>query len=175
MTVDLTATRLPLHRANPHIWGPGKVHQIATEKQRTLCGKSRAACPGTPFWGVVTDISCKACLNAREAAARQIEQQRRHMEWQRQQAEETARWWTAYNEYLASPIWLEKRRRVLERAHYVCEGCAIRRAAQVHHLHYPRGMLPGTPEWIEQEMLFDLRAICAHCHDTLHPEHEHAA
>lgn len=64
-----------------------------------------------------------------------------------------------YREYLAGESWTRTRAKVLERAEYVCEGCRERRATQVHHLNYddPRG----------EEMLFNLVALCADCHDKL--------
>lgn len=72
---------------------------------------------------------------------------------------EPPNFWTKYSEYLASPEWAEKRRRVLDRADYRCEGCGERQATQVHHLTYAR---------VGKEMLFDLVAVCDYCHDVIH-------
>jgi hypothetical protein len=80
-----------------------------------------------------------------------------------------ARWWKAYERYLMSPFWLERRRRVLERARNMCEGCLSRRAVHVHHREYPRDALPGTAAWIRAEKLFMLVALCEACHQDLHP------
>jgi hypothetical protein len=41
-----------------------------------------------------------------------------------------------YQEYLASKGWERTRRKVLDRARYICEGCRERRSTQVHHLTY---------------------------------------
>src|ERR1051325_3988770 len=41
---------------------------------------------------------------------------------------ERERWWAWYNDYLNSPQWRDRRRKVLERARGVCEGCGERRA-----------------------------------------------
>lgn len=68
-------------------------------------------------------------------------------------------WWEAYRQYLTTPIWREKRRRVIQRAGGICEGCGSARATQVHHLTYKR---------VGREMLFDLVAICEDCHHSLH-------
>jgi hypothetical protein len=36
----------PLLRAFPHQWGKGHVHYFDAERDRTLCGRTRATCPG---------------------------------------------------------------------------------------------------------------------------------
>jgi hypothetical protein len=82
---------------------------------------------------------------------------------------ESDRWWALYDVYLQSPTWAEKRRRVFERSRGLCEGCGVRRATRVHHRRYPRGVLPGSQEWIRAEKLFDLVALCSRCHADLHP------
>jgi hypothetical protein len=44
------------------------------------------------------------------------------------------------------------------------------RLSRIHnHLRYPQGCWPGSPEWITQEKLFHLRAICIGCHTDVHP------
>jgi hypothetical protein len=79
-------------------------------------------------------------------------------------------WQEAYDRYLQSPAWLEKRRQVLARTRGICEGCGARRAVEVHHRFYPRcDCLPGEPAWIRAEKLFDLAAVCLACHQDLHP------
>ena len=40
----------------------------------------------------------------------------------------------------------------------MCEGCGVRRAAQVHHLTY---------EHVGDELLFELVAVCGQCHDRI--------
>ena len=61
--------------------------------------------------------------------------------------------------YLASSEWRMKRKLVLERCHYVCEGCGMQRACEVHHRLY---------RYWKREMLFDLVGLCAGCHARLH-------
>jgi len=73
----------------------------------------------------------------------------------------------AYEIYLQSTEWLDKRRRVLARAKSMCEGCGIRNAVQAHHLSYPAAVLPGSKEWIGAEKLFHLVALCLRCHQDL--------
>jgi len=70
-------------------------------------------------------------------------------------------WWGVYKHYLTTPEWRERRRRVMQRAGHMCEGCGIQRATQVHHLTYKR---------VGREMLFDLVAICDECHEAIHPD-----
>lgn len=72
---------------------------------------------------------------------------------------EEERWWKAYDAYLESDEWRRKRALVLKRSAGVCEGCGVRPAVQVHHLHYKR---------VFREMLFDLVAVCRQCHDAIH-------
>jgi hypothetical protein len=171
--LDVDPDHVPLLKADPHKWGQGLVHQIDEERDQTLCGKSPGGCPGARFWGSPNQITCRTCLRSIESrtraeAARQnyAEQER---EWQRQREDENRRWWEAYNAYLAGPDWRAKRAKVMRRANETCEGCGERPAAQVHHLRYPRGSWPGSSEWIAQEKLFDLRAICVECHADVHP------
>ena len=70
-----------------------------------------------------------------------------------------------YSRYLAGPIWAEKRRRVMERAGNICEGCGDAVAQEVHHLSYRH---------VGEEFLFELVAVCYACHDRLH-ENDDAA
>lgn len=170
---------IPLLKAEPHKWGHGLIHQIDEERDQTLCGKSPGGCPGTRFWGSTSQITCKACLRSLEARAK-AEELRRHYEesarsyaeqerqYQQKREDENRRWWAAYNAYLASPEWQARRAKVLRRSNGTCEGCGERSAIQVHHLRYPRGCTPGSPEWLAQEMLFDLTAICERCHSGVH-------
>jgi hypothetical protein len=57
-----------LLRASPHRWGAGHVHALDQQTGRTLCGKTRARCPGALDWGTGDEIDCKLCLRARTAA-----------------------------------------------------------------------------------------------------------
>jgi hypothetical protein len=78
-------------------------------------------------------------------------------------------WIHAYRVYLESPTWLEKKRKVLERCRWICEGCGNRRAVEVHHLSYPQWrVLPGSEEWRRQEKLYDLVGLCGVCHLEVH-------
>jgi hypothetical protein len=65
-----------------------------------------------------------------------------------------------YDQYMKSPEWRERRSQVLQRCKGICEGCGKNHAVQVHHLTYER---------LGDEMLFDLVAVCLHCHERLHP------
>ena len=60
--------------------------------------------------------------------------------------------------YLASPEWRLKRKAVLDRCHYVCEGCGTQSACEVHHLTYNH--------W-KHEFLFELVGLCRACHQRL--------
>lgn len=69
--------------------------------------------------------------------------------------------WSAYDDYLASAEWQEKRRKVFARAHGICEGCGESDASEVHHISYAH---------VGAEFLFELVAVCKACHDRIHPE-----
>lgn len=73
--------------------------------------------------------------------------------------QENALWWQRYEEVLASPEWQERRRKVMERDHRLCQACRERPAVQVHHLTYKH---------LGQEPLFELVAVCTPCHERLH-------
>ena len=75
--------------------------------------------------------------------------------------QEQVEWWGWYNAYLTTPEWREKRRRVLERAGGLCEGCGGSKATQVHHTTYAH---------TGDEFLWELRAVCCDCHDRVHAE-----
>lgn len=81
------------------------------------------------------------------------------LKWQ--QGEKTRDWWQCYNDYLLSSVWQAKRLLVLERAGNICESCGQARATQVHHMRYP--------DTFGLEPLWDLRAVCADCHELIHP------
>lgn len=69
----------------------------------------------------------------------------------------------AYQEYLKSDEWAERRTLVLLRAAGKCEGCGQAGATQVHHLTYAH---------VFEEFLFELIAVCRGCHERLHDHGE---
>jgi len=158
-----------LLKADPHRWGVGLVHQIDPENgDRLMCGKTPHNCPGDAYEGQPREIGCKLCLRAmesRERAAARTEEAEMDVRRRQLYADE---WWRQYHHYLRSPHWADVRGRVLRRAGNFCEGCGTNRATQVHHLRYPPRCLPGDRTWIEQQKLFDLRAVCDRCHDEIH-------
>jgi hypothetical protein len=62
------------------------------------------------------------------------------------------------DEYYKSREWYEKREKVLNRDHHICQACLENKATQVHHLSY---------EHFKNEPLFDLISVCGMCHDKL--------
>ena len=97
----------------------------------------------------------------REAERHEIKQ--RHV---RIQKRENANWWRRYNQYLDSPAWQARRRAVMARSRGICEGCGSRPATQVHHLTYAN---------VCNEFLWELKAVCDHCHQRCHPESQETA
>jgi hypothetical protein len=166
---------------DPRFGSVGKVHLLKDEDEsgirRTFCGKTLEMCPGEISIGAFKRIDCKVCKNSVESQIRYAEQSARLAEEAKAREEERLEqsrcWWAAYDHYLQSSSWAEKRRLVLRRANGLCEGCGSSRAVQVHHRNYPQGVSPGSLEWIAREKLFDLIALCSRCHTDLHPEREH--
>ncbi len=76
-----------------------------------------------------------------------------------QQHQKNADWNRRYQAHLLSEKWRRLRVKVFARSKGMCEGCADRHAEQVHHLTYDR---------MGNEMLFDLAAVCRHCHEEIH-------
>src|SRR5215469_6801385 len=164
---ELACVQRNLWAALPHQFGPGKVH-LVWEDGKTKCGKFLDDVPGRPRTGTLKDVDCKLCQSGFQSFV-EFEQSQQH--W-RQVSEENAQaraeqdrlWRDQYNEYLLTDAWNTKRIAVLLRANYICEGCGSAKATQAHHLEYPRGCVPGSEEWIRQEKLFHLVAICRQCH-----------
>ncbi|XBQ15175.1 MAG: hypothetical protein ABL308_09425 [Oceanicaulis sp.] len=108
------------------------------------------------------DEALRAAYQA-EYDARQDEVRRRYVALQasrwKGRSEGKTYFQQAHDSYLASPDWAERRRLVMERANSLCEGCRKERATEVHHLTYRN--------WRE-EFLFELVALCGHCHDRYH-------
>lgn len=165
--------------AYPHPrFGGGRIHVLKDDldedgRERTLCGKTLEMCPGEIVRNSVSKVNCKVCNHSMESAAKWAEQSARWeheaQERERERAEESRRWWAAYEKHLQTPTWFEKRRLVLRRCQSMCEGCGVVKAVQVHHRSYPSGVTPGSPEWIRAEKLFHLVALCQRCHEDLHP------
>ena|SRR5688572_22423761 len=87
----------------------------------------------------------------------------RHVRIQKRERAEQRRW---YDQYLNSPRWRAIRRAVMERAQGLCEGCRRRPATEVHHLTYAH---------VGDEFLWELKAVCDHCHARCHPEKQETA
>lgn len=76
----------------------------------------------------------------------------------------SAAWWRAYNAYLISNEWIDKRAQVLSRDRWKCQekrhGCTTS-ATEVHHLTYKN---------VGNEPLEDLLSVCHHCHEMITAE-----
>lgn len=152
--------------ADPHKFGPGKVHGIDPEKPlQTYCGKVMSAYPGKPVSG--RDVSCQICAAAptkRKANEERSLELRLQYEAEQKlretiKAQEDAEWWARYNGYLRTPEWRRRSALVIARAGGICEGCRENPAKQAHHLTY---------ENVGAEFLWELRAVCNGCHDRYH-------
>ncbi len=155
-----------LWAADPHQFGPGKVHVVDDKDARkTLCGKFLSAMPGSAR---ATKATCRICLNATvarpEQEKRQQEYESQRIERERMRVDENEKWWAWYSEYLRTPKWKAIRQRVLVRAGGLCEGCGHEKATQVHHVTYKNA---------GNEFLWELRAICDGCHERCHGDEKH--
>ena len=78
--------------------------------------------------------------------------------------QENAEWWTAYQVYLQSDDWKERRGMVLKRDNYLCQaflpGCT-RRATEVHHTSYELHRAIGS------EAGWNLQSVCHGCHEQI--------
>jgi len=74
-------------------------------------------------------------------------------------------WRTVYTIFMSSDAWFKKRARIHTRAGHVCESCLRAPSVQVHHVVYPQ---PLTLESLEHQPCFQLRAVCAPCHERIH-------
>jgi hypothetical protein len=72
-------------------------------------------------------------------------------------------WWKEYDEYLSSAAWKQKRQIKLERVDFICEGCGIEKAEEIHHISYRN---------VPYEMLFELIGMCSFCHSLMHLDKE---
>ena len=72
---------------------------------------------------------------------------------------EKSQWFAEHDRYLGTATWRAKRAAVMARAQGRCEGCGVKAATQVHHLTY---------EHWQDELLWELVAICAECHERVH-------
>ncbi len=64
-----------------------------------------------------------------------------------------------YDDYLSSDAWANMRRKVMNRAKDMCEGCGSNPATEVHHLTYAH---------VGHEFMFELLALCNSCHERIH-------
>lgn len=64
----------------------------------------------------------------------------------------------AYDTYMQSPEWKQRRFQVLARDKHTCQACLKATATDAHHLNY---------DHFGNEPLFDLIAVCRPCHEII--------
>lgn len=87
----------------------------------------------------------------------------RMAEIEQQRITDRENWLAEHDAYLQTPHWRTKRAAVLQRDKYICHGCLVATATQVHHLSYKH--------W-KEEFLFELVSICDACHERFHEKTE---
>jgi 5-methylcytosine-specific restriction endonuclease McrA len=119
------------------------------------CGKWEVAKKSVFGLNIPTDLYDEHKFNERQS---QIVSQIKEAMDQIQESKKE-QWFESYNEYLSSNKWKEKRKLVLERDRYICQGCGVAAANQVHHLTYTH---------VTDELLFQLVSVCQDCHLKIH-------
>lgn len=71
-------------------------------------------------------------------------------------------WWIRYSEYLKSPEWKAKRKRLYRDRGGRCEDCGKKLKSHYHAHH-------KTYERVGNEDLDDLELLCTKCHEKRHP------
>lgn len=87
---------------------------------------------------------------AKTQTSRQLEYENKQLEFQKK-----------YNYVMQSEDWRQIRKLALERDNYLCQGCRLKKAAEVHHTTYKN---------LGDELLFQLVSLCVNCHQKLHPD-----
>ncbi len=137
-------------------WSDGRP---AYRKQCSVCGFPEGAWIGKDKLGDTSSIA--------DADGNQFSQyeEARRLAWQsialKHYQQQNSEGRLAYDQYLKSPEWRLKSKKVIERAGGICEGCLQRKATQAHHISYRH---------IFDEFLWELRAVCDACHDRAHAE-----
>jgi 5-methylcytosine-specific restriction endonuclease McrA len=129
--------------------------------QCTTCGKCGSA------------IARASLTPGQLAVAESYDDQLSQRYWDKQQEHrqreiesKSREWWSAYNTYMRSQRWADKRRRVLERDNGICQACLKRPATQVHHKTYEN--CQNERGEFGYEPLFDLESVCDLCHEWFH-------
>jgi hypothetical protein len=134
----------------------------ALREQCLSCGKlfgqsvsHTRARPDTP----TADLKAAEQYLKLEQAEREAGRLAEASERQRSRDASKQEWDAWYEKYRQTDAWRERRERVLKRANYVCEGCRINRATEIHHMTYDN---------TGDEFLWQLVAICRDCHERFH-------
>lgn len=96
------------------------------------------------------DLSCKRSHYLAERGIRHRDAQEKAQKTKRRET---------YEAYLKTQEWSDKRQRVLVRDNFLCQGCLINRATQVHHTTYSH---------LGKELFFQLISLCDDCHKNIH-------
>ena len=158
--------KLQLWAADPHEYGPGKIHSIDPDNsEKTYCGRFVNAIPGKLIES--GKPTCQSCL---QGPLRREERNRFSKEWEekwaiheQEQAQKTNEWWQRYNAYLKSEHWKTVRAFVLKRDR-VCQKCFKTWCEQAHHLSYETFNKYGF------SFPAECVGICADCHETIHEQ-----
>lgn len=143
-------------------------HPVSVTCIRTIAGGGIQIVKQCQTCGAPTSTAiARSKFTPQEIAALPAYRDDAMVEYDRKQREATQLAWDMgkqdrqqeYALYLKSPEWRNRRRLVLERDRYKCQGCLNAPATEVHHRNYDhRG----------DEVLFDCISVCDACHKKIH-------
>lgn len=131
--------------------------------QCTACGRNatrwlpktnelKAAAASLPAWDSELQFSCYALFHE---VSLELRDEKKELEKQK--------WRSTYEAHLRSDKWQELRQKVFKRENGMCQGCAEKQGAHVHHATYKR---------LGNELLTDLVLYCADCHERFHGQEQ---
>lgn len=133
---------------------------IQYRMQCLTCGRSASNAIGhgnvkvfPPEWDDMLEVRFETAVRERLAEERAAESD--------QMSVQTLARREAYQRYLQSSEWGERRKLVLQRDRNTCQGCHKARADEVHHLSYAH---------VGRELLYELVSLCRQCHEVAHSE-----
>lgn len=112
---------------------------------------------GITYKGALNNFVQEKITNTANELNTFIRNQKKSSEWEQLRS--------IYHGYLDTANWKIKRKKVLERDDWLCQGCLEEEATDVHHLTYDN---------IYNEFMYQLVSLCEGCHKRIHANKEAA-
>jgi 5-methylcytosine-specific restriction endonuclease McrA len=84
---------------------------------------------------------------------------KKYIEYQEERMQNKEEWDKKHKEYLRSNEWRNLRLLVLKRDNFICQGCLLSTATEVHHMTYKNHT---------NELAYELISLCSKCHKKEH-------